>query len=161
MLGVGSEAPDFELPSYTGESVRLSKLLSEGKVVVLYFYPRAMTPGCSREAVRFKELLKEFEELGAVVLGVSTDSVERLRRFAEKYGLQGLTLLSDVNADVVRAYGALKEGVKRPSALRVTFIIGTDGKVVAVLKNVRPAEKHADEALRIVKELKQGRREGS
>ncbi len=153
MIGAGSEAPDFELPSYDGRLVRLSEYLSEGKVVVLYFYPRAMTPGCSREAVRFKELLKEFEDLGAVVLGVSMDSVTRLRKFVDKYGLHGLTLLSDVEAEVVRKYGVLKEGVKRPSALRVTFVIGRDGKVVAVLRNVRPAERHADEALRVVKEL--------
>jgi len=125
--------------------------------VVLYFYPRAMTPGCTREAIRFNELLDEFEKLGAVVVGVSTDSVERNRRFAEKHGLR-FRLLSDPEGRVAELYGVLKKGTKRPSAQRVTFIIGPDGRVYRVLENIRPAERHADEALAAVRELAGGQR---
>lgn len=150
VLEPGSEAPVFEAVTHTGSKLRLDEL--RGRIVVLYFYPRAMTPGCTREAQRFNELLDEFERLGAVVLGVSTDPPERNRRFAEKLGLR-FTLLSDPEGEIARLYGVLKEGTKRPSAQRVTFIIDMEGRIVEVLKNIRPAEKHADLALEAVKRL--------
>ncbi|NOZ89613.1 MAG: peroxiredoxin [Crenarchaeota archaeon] len=152
-LGPGVEAPDFEAETHRGDRLRLSSL--RGRVVVLYFYPRAMTSGCTREAQRFNQLLDEFEKLGAVVLGASTDPPERNRRFAEKLGLR-FTLLSDPDGSIARLYGVLKEGTKRPSAKRVTFIIDEDGVIREVIENVRPAEKHADLALEAVRRLRQG-----
>ncbi len=148
-LSPGQEAPDFEAVLHTGEKIRLSDL--RGKIVVLYFYPRAMTSGCTREAMRFNELLDEFEKLGAIVLGASTDPVERNKRFAEKLGLR-FKLISDPEGEIARLYGVLKEGTKRPSAQRVTFVIDPEGRIVEVIK-VRPAEKHADRALEVVKKL--------
>ncbi len=151
MLNVGDPAPDFELPAHTGEIVRLKDLM--GKIVVLYFYPRAMTSGCTREGIRFNELLEEFEKLGAVVLGVSTDPVEANRRFADKYGFRFL-LLSDVEGEVSEKYGVLRiTRGGRKAAKRTTFIIDSDGRIAAILKNIRPAEKHADMALEHVKKL--------
>ncbi len=148
-LSPGQEAPDFEAVLHTGEKIRLSDL--RGKIVVLYFYPRAMTSGCTREAMRFNELLDELEKLGAIVLGASTDPVERNKRFAEKLGLR-FKLISDPEGEIARLYGVLKEGTKRPSAQRVTFVIDPEGRIVEVIK-VRPAEKHADRALEVVKKL--------
>jgi len=150
VLEPGSEAPDFEATTHRGDTLRLSSL--RGRIVVLYFYPRAMTSGCTREALRFNELLDEFEKQGALVIGVSTDTPERNRRFAEKYGLK-FTLIGDPEAKVVKLYGVEKKGVKRPSAQRVTFIIDPEGRIYRVLKNIRPAERHADAALEAVKEL--------
>ena len=153
MVSVGEPAPDFEAVTHTGERFRLSSL--RGRIVVLYFYPRAMTSGCTREAQRFNELLEEFEKLGAVVVGVSTDPPERNRRFAEKLGLR-FTLVSDPEGEVARLYGVLKEGTKRPSAKRVTFVIDAEGVVRERLENIRPAEKHADLALEAVRRLASG-----
>ncbi len=149
-MSPGSPAPDFEAVSHEGRVVRLGDL--RGRVVVLYFYPRAFTSGCTREALRFNELLGEFESLGAVVVGVSTDPVDRLRRFAEKHGLRFM-LLSDPEGRVAAAYGVLKSGVRRPSARRVTFVIDAEGVVREVIANVRPAERHAELALEAVRRL--------
>ncbi len=150
MVSPGEPAPDFEAQTHEGKQFRLSSL--RGRIVVLYFYPRAMTSGCTREARRFNEILEEFEKQGAVVIGVSTDPPERNKRFAEKLGLR-FTLLSDPGGEIARLYGVLKKGTKRPSAQRVTFIIDSEGRVAEVLKNIRPAEKHADMALEAVKRL--------
>ncbi len=152
MVGPGEPAPDFELEAHDGTRVRLSSL--RGKIVVLYFYPRAMTSGCTREAARFNELLDKFEYVGAVVLGVSTDPVDKLKRFAEKLGLR-FKLLSDPEGEVAEKYGVLRKNAKRPTAERVTFIINPDGVVTAILRNIRPAEKHADKALEEVRRLAQ------
>jgi len=149
----GMPAPDFEATTHTGEQIKLSNL--KGRIVVLYFYPRAMTPGCTREARRFNELLGEFEKHGAIVIGVSTDTIERNKRFAEKLGLK-FKLVGDPEARIVELYGVRKKSAKRPSAERVTFIIGPDGTVKEVLAGVRPAEKHADLALEAVKALASG-----
>ncbi len=151
MAGKGDLAPDFETVTHTGKRVRLSDF--RGRIVVLYFYPRAMTPGCTREGVRFNELAGEFERLGAVIIGVSTDPPERNRRFAEKHGLDEIILASDPDGSIASMYGVLKKGTKRPSASRVTFIIDGEGRVVEVLRNIRPAERHADEALKVVRKL--------
>ncbi len=150
-LEPGVEAPDFEATAHTGEKVRLSDY--RGKIVVLYFYPRAMTPGCTREGIRFNELADEFEKLGAVILGISTDPPERNKKFAEKHGFDKILLLSDPEGEIAKAYGVLRQGGKLPSAERVTFIISPDGKIVEVLRNIRPAEKHADLALEVVRRM--------
>ncbi|MEB3806742.1 MAG: peroxiredoxin [Desulfurococcales archaeon] len=149
----GSKAPDFEAPTHTGGKLRLSDY--RGKIVVLYFYPRAMTPGCTREGRRFSELSEEFARLNAVIIGVSTDPPERNKRFAEKEGFKGVILVSDTDGKIAEAYGVLRKK-KRISAERATFIIDSDGVVRKVLVNVRPAEKHADLALEAVRELAGG-----
>ncbi len=150
MVSPGDKAPDFTLPDEEGKPFHLYD--HRGKIIVLYFYPRAMTPGCTREAIRFNELYYEFMRHNAIIVGVSTDSVKAIRRFIEKYGLK-FKLLSDPEARVVELYGVLKKGGKRPSAQRVTFIIDRDLRVVEVLRNIRPAERHADEALRVVEKI--------
>ncbi len=147
----GTPAPDFEAEAHDGTVFRLSGY--RGRMVILYFYPRAMTPGCTREAKRFNELLEEFERLGAVVAGVSTDPPERNKRFAEKLGLR-FRLLSDPDGRIASLYGVLKAGTKRPSAERVTFVIDDSGVVREVIRGVRPAEKHADAALDVVRRLR-------
>ncbi|MEB3861549.1 MAG: peroxiredoxin [Desulfurococcales archaeon] len=151
MVAEGEPAPDFEAKAHTGETVRLSDY--KGRIVVLYFYPRAMTPGCTREGVRFNELYEEFQKYGAVVLGVSTDPVEKNRKFAEKYGFK-FPLLSDEKGEIAEKYGVLetrKSGAI--AAKRTTFIIDKNGVIRRILKNIRPAEKHADMALDEVKKL--------
>ncbi len=154
MVAPGEKAPDFEAPSTDGTTLKLSSL--RGRIVVLYFYPRAMTSGCTREAQRFNELIEEFNKHNAVVIGVSTDPIERNKRFAEKLGLR-FTLLSDETGDIARMYGVLRPGARRVSAQRVTFIIDENGVIRNIIKGVKPAEKHADEALQAVRELVQNR----
>ncbi len=142
MVAEGEIAPDFELPDQDGNPFRLHA--QDAKFLVLYFYPRAMTPGCTREAARFNELLPKFRELGAEVVGVSMDPVPRIKRFAEKLGLR-FRLLSDVGGEVTRTYGVMKSSGK--SAERVTFILDEKKRIMRILKNIRPAEKHADLSL--------------
>ncbi len=149
-LKEGDLAPDFELPAHDGSTVRLSDL--RGRIVVLYFYPRAMTSGCTREAQRFNELLEEFEKYNAVVLGVSNDPLDKVKRFAEKLGLK-FKLLSDAENKVIEKYGVIRRRGDKVSANRVTFIISPDGVIAKILRNIRPAEKHADLALEEVKKL--------
>ena len=150
MVSEGESAPSFEAVAHTGEKVRLEDF--RGRIVVLYFYPRAMTPGCTREGIRFNELLDEFTKLGAVVIGVSTDPVDKNRKFAERNGFRFL-LVSDEDGKIARLYGVLRGSGDSLSADRVTFIIDRDGKIARILKGIRPAERHADEALAVVKRL--------
>ena len=140
---------DIVLLDSSGNKISSAEL-SRG-VVVLYFYPRAMTPGCTREGKRFNELYEEFAKLGVKIYGVSTDKPERNKRFAEKYGFK-FKLLSDPDGKVIGKLGFMKKGTKRPTSQRVTLIL-KDGEVIAVLRNIRPAERHADEALKIIKKL--------
>ena len=153
MIGVGDVAPDFCLPDQDGVEVCLSGL--RGRWVVLYFYPRDNTPGCTREARDFSERLEEFERLGAVVLGVSKDSVESHRRFRERHGLR-VTLLSDLEHRVIEAYGAWgrkkSRGREYYGTVRSTFIIDPEGVVRRVWRNVK-VKGHADEVLKALKEL--------
>jgi peroxiredoxin Q/BCP len=158
VVGEGSPAPDFQAVDQNGNSISLSSL--KGRIVVLYFYPRAFTSGCTREAERFNTLLEEFGKHGAVVVGVSTDPPERVRRFAEKLGIR-FHLVADPEARIVQAYGvARRRGSGRVSAERVTFIIDGEGVVRRVIRGVRPAEKHADLALEAVRELASSSSEG-
>ncbi len=149
-LKEGDIAPDFELPAHDGSIVKLSDF--KGKIVVLYFYPRAMTSGCTREAQRFNELLEEFERHNAVIFGVSNDPLDKVKRFAEKLGLK-FKLLSDIENKVIEKYGVIRRRGDKISANRITFIISLDGEIVKILKNIRPAERHADLALEEVKRL--------
>ncbi len=123
MVNESEEAPDFELQSHDGgETVRLSSYRG-GRWVVLYFFPKAFTSGCTRETQEFARLWGEFEKLGVVVLGISTDSVSTQRRFAEKYGVK-FKLLSDSEKRASQAYGVLRP--TGGTAERVTFIINPE-----------------------------------
>jgi len=143
----GKPAPDFELTSDSGETVKLSAL--RGKPVVLYFYPKDDTPGCTTQACGIRDAYGEFERAGAVVLGVSPDEERSHVKFKEKYGLP-FTLLADPDHTVAETYGVWGEkkymgktflGVKRS-----TFVIGADGNVTKVMHDVKPAN-HADDVL--------------
>jgi peroxiredoxin Q/BCP len=137
----GQPAPDFELESDSGETVRLSEL--HGRPVVLYFYPRDDTPGCTRQACGIRDEYARFREAGAVVLGVSSDTQASHARFKAKYGLP-FTLLADPDAVAGEAYGVTREG--KSSFERSTFVIDADGNVAKAMRRVKPDE-HADQVL--------------
>ena len=149
MVDVGSIAPGFQLEDQEGSLRSLSEF--KGKWVVLYFYPRDNTPGCTKEACDFTAQKPEFTRLDAVVIGISPDSVESHKRFVEKHGLD-LILLSDPEKDVLRAYGAWGEkksyGKVSYGVIRSTFIIGPDQLVRAVWRNVRVRQKRRGEEVR-------------
>jgi len=131
MLEVGKKAPTFTMESSEGGKVKLADLA--GKVVVLYFYPRDNTPGCTVEAENFRDAVPALKKLGAVVLGVSKDSIESHCKFRDKYTLN-FPLLSDPEGKVLEAYGAWGDkvlyGKKSKGIIRSTVLIGKDGKVV-------------------------------
>ena len=139
MLEINSIAPDFTLQDKDGNDVRLSDFA--GKRVVLYFYPRDNTPGCSRQACAFAAAYDGFRELDAVVIGVSKDSVASHQRFAEKYNLPFI-LLSDPEHAVIEAYGAWQEkknyGKVSMGIVRCTYVIGPDGRIEKVMPKVKP-----------------------
>jgi thioredoxin-dependent peroxiredoxin len=143
----GQVAPDFELASDSGETVKLSGL--RGKPVVLYFYPKDDTPGCTAQACGIRDAYGEFEQAGAVVLGVSPDSESSHVKFKEKYGLP-FTLLADADHAVADLYGVWGEkkfaGRTYLGVFRSTFVIGADGTVNKVMHDVKPAS-HADDVL--------------
>lgn len=140
-------APDFDLDADDGSRVRLSEL--RGSKVILYFYPRADTPGCTIEACEFRDLTPRIDERGAVVLGVSPDPVEDVRKFREKFDLP-FRLLADADHEVSERYGVWKEktlfGKKMMGTERATFVIDEEGKIARVYRNVR-AEGHAAKVL--------------
>jgi peroxiredoxin Q/BCP len=139
MLESGTKAPAFELLNQDGETVKLSDFA--GKTVVLYFYPKADTPGCTTQACGIRDRTSEYDAAGAVVLGVSPDEPKALRKFADKYGLP-FTLLSDSEHELAEAYGVWAEksmyGRKYWGNLRSTFIIDGDGKIAHVFPKVSP-----------------------
>jgi len=143
----GKPAPDFELTSDSGETVKLSAL--RGKPVVLYFYPKDDTPGCTTQACGIRDAYGEFERAGAVVLGVSPDDERSHVKFKEKYGLP-FTLLADPDHEVAETYGVWGEkkymGKTFMGVKRSTFVIGADGNVTKVMHDVKPAN-HADDVL--------------
>ena len=147
MLTVGSPAPDFALASDTGEAVRLSAL--KGRQVVVYFYPRDDTPGCTRQACGIRDAWEAFAATGAAVLGISRDGQDSHAKFLAKYELP-FTLLSDPDHAVAEAYGAWGEktmyGKKVMGIVRSTVVIGADGKVKAVFPRVKP-DAHARQVL--------------
>ena len=141
MLSPGDRAPDFTLPDQHGNPVRLSDL--RGKTVVLYFYPKADTPGCSTQACGVRDRRPDYESAGAVVLGVSPDPVKAISKFDQKYSL-AFPLLADEDHRVAEAYGVWVEksmyGRKYMGNERSTFVIDRDGRVQEVLRKVKPAE---------------------
>lgn len=146
---VGDVAPDFTLPDQTGTAVRLKDLLGR-KTVVLYFYPKDQTPGCTIEARAFRDSYEQFSAQSAQVVGVSADSVRSHRRFAERHGLQFL-LLSDRDGAVRRLYGVEKTLGLVPG--RVTYVIDRDGIVRHVYSSQLRATRHPREALTVLAAL--------
>jgi thioredoxin-dependent peroxiredoxin len=146
----GQPAPDFELASDTGERVRLSDL--RGGPVVLYFYPRDDTPGCTAQARSFRDGYAEFEERGVTILGVSPDTEDAHVKFKQKYGLP-FTLLADPDHEVAELYGVWIEktryGKKSMGIKRSTFVIDSDGNVAKAMPGVKP-EGHADTVLAVL-----------
>ncbi len=147
MIREGDQAPAFTLESDTGEQVSLADL--RGKPVVLYFYPKDDTPGCTAQACGIRDAYGEFEQAGAIVLGVSPDSVGKHVKFKDKYGLP-FTLLADPEHELAERYGVWGEkkymGRTYMGVNRTTFVIGGGGSVVKVMENVKPAT-HADDVL--------------
>ena len=145
-LKVGDVAPDFTLPDQNGKTVSLSAL--RGKNVVLYFYPKDFSIGCTKEACDFRDAYEDFTEAGAQVVGVSGDSVESHRKFIEKY-LLPFTLLSDEGDDVRKLYGVT--GFLLPG--RTTFVIDKNGTIRLVFSSQTDMRAHIDEALKVLKTL--------
>ena len=141
MLEVGTKAPDFELPDQDGNTHKLSDYA--GKKVILYFYPKDSTPGCTKQACGFSERYPQFLEKGAVVLGVSKDSVASHKKFQEKNGL-AFTLLSDAERQVIEAYDVWKEkknyGKVSMGVVRTTYLIDENGIIVKANDKVKAAE---------------------
>lgn len=144
MLEIGAQAPDFTLPDQNGEMHSLSDY--RGQKVVLYFYPKDMTAGCTRQACAFGELYPQFREKGAVILGVSKDSVASHKKFEEKYGLP-FTLLSDQEREVIRAYDVWKEkknyGKVSMGVVRTTYLIDENGMIIKAFDKVKAADNAA------------------
>jgi peroxiredoxin Q/BCP len=148
MLQPGELAPDFTLVDQEQRQVTLAQQLESGPVV-LFFYPRAMTMGCTAESCHFRDLRSEFNAAGAEAIGISTDSPERQSEFDQRHSL-GLTLLSDPDRRVARSFG-----VKRPGPLlnrRATFVIDTGRRVLASYSSEVNMEMHADRALEVLKD---------
>jgi thioredoxin-dependent peroxiredoxin len=140
-LQVGDTAPDFTIPDQDGTSVTLSEL--RGKPVVLYFYPKADTPGCTTQACGVRDHRSDYANFGATVLGVSPDPVKPIAKFADKFDL-GFTLLSDEDHSVAESYGVWVEksmyGRTYLGNERTTFVIDADGKISHIFRKVKPAE---------------------
>lgn len=146
-MNEGDEVPDFEAVDQHGEPVRLSEVLADGPVV-LFFYPKAMTKGCTAESCHFRDLAGELAAVGARVVGISADTVERQARFDAEHRLE-MPLLSDPDRSIAAVFG-----VKRPGPLlnrRMTFVIGTDRRVRAVIRSEVSMDRHADRALEVLR----------
>jgi len=153
MLQTGDKAPNFELPDQNGDPVKLSDL--KGQTLVLYFYPRADTPGCTTQACGVRDRGSEYKEIGARVIGVSPDTVEAVKKFADKFDLD-FTLLADADHSVAEAYGTWVEksmyGKKYMGVQRATFIIDPAGKVAEAFPKVSP-KTHDDVVLGALAEI--------
>lgn len=152
-MKAGDTAADFELPDETGTPRRLSDFLAKGPVV-LYFYPAAMTYGCTRESCHFRDLKAEFEELDAQRVGISADQVDKQRQFSDKHGFD-FPLLSDPDRTVAEQFGVRRGASFLPNK-RATFVIDTDRRVLEVISSEVNMTKHADRALEVLR----GRRVG-
>jgi len=151
-MKVGQKAPDFSVVDDSGKTVKLSDL--KGKKVVLYFYPKDDTPGCTKEACNFRDGIAEIKKQGAVVLGVSADSVESHKKFKKKFDLN-FQLLADTDKKIIEDYDVWKEksmyGKKYMGIERTTFVIDKDGKISHIFPKVKVAE-HYDEVLAALEE---------
>jgi peroxiredoxin Q/BCP len=148
VLTVGEKAPGFTLPSSSGQYVRLGDYLRKNRVV-LYFYPKADTPGCTKEACRFRDAIASYKKLDVSVFGISPDPIEAVYKFADKYKIN-FPLLADQNQVTSKKYGVWREknmyGKKYWGVARTTFVIGTDGKIEKVFERVKP-EGHDQQVL--------------
>jgi peroxiredoxin len=147
-MDVGDVVEDFELPDETGAPRKLSTLLADGPVV-LFFYPAAMTAGCTKESCHFRDLATEFAAVGGQRVGISRDPVDKQHQFSDKHGFD-YPLLSDADGDVARMMGVAR---KKGPPKRVTFVIGQDRRVVEVVKSEIRMSVHADRALDALKKL--------
>lgn len=154
---VGKPAPHFSLPASTGQTIDSNDL--RGQTYVLYFYPRADTPGCTVEACGFRDAIASYKKIGVPVFGISPDPIKDVTRFAGKFDLN-FPLLADEDHAVCEAFGAWGEksmyGRKYMGALRITFVIGPDGRVLHVFDKVKP-EGHDQEVLQYLATLDGGR----
>lgn len=145
MLEIGTKAPDFTLPDQNGEMHSLSDY--KGQKVILYFYPKDNTPGCTKQACNFGELYPQFQEKGAAVIGISKDSVASHKKFEEKYSLP-FTLLSDTELKAIQAYDVWKEkknyGKVSMGVVRTTYLIDEEGKIAKAFDKVKAAENPQD-----------------
>ena len=140
MLDIGTKAPEFSLPDQNGKIHSLSDY--KGQKVILYFYPKDMTGGCTAQACNFRDRYPQIQEKGAVVLGVSKDSVESHKKFEEKHGLP-FPLLADESLEVITAYDVLKpgkDGKPTKSLIRSTYLIDEDGIIIKAFGGVKPKE---------------------
>ncbi len=146
-LKVGDIAPNFSLPSSTGKNISLNDLI--GKKIVLYFYPKDDTPGCTKEACSFRDKISQFQKKNVIIYGVSADSIESHKKFIQKYSLP-FPLLSDENKYMLKTYGVWKEksfmGKKYLGIERTTVIIDENGIIKNIFDNVK-VEKHIEEIL--------------
>jgi thioredoxin-dependent peroxiredoxin len=140
--------PDFELPDQHGTPRRLTQLLADGPVV-LFFYPAAMTRGCTKESCHFRDLAAEFNEVGAQRVGISADSVDKQRQFADRHDFDYL-LLSDADGTVARMFG-VKRRIGPVPVKRTTFVIDTDRRIIDVTSSEVNMDKHADQALAVLR----------
>lgn len=150
-LKINDTAPDFELPDQDGKTIKLSNF--KGQKVLIYFYPRDFTPGCTTEACSLRDSFLNFKNLNAVVLGISKDSVESHKKFVKKFNLP-FTLLADVDHKVQQKYGVWQEkkflGKTYMGTLRTSFLIGEKGKIAKIYQKVKPLA-HAAEVLKDLK----------
>lgn len=148
---VGEKAPDFDLPASTGKNIKLSDY--KGKTLVVYFYPKADTPGCTTEACGFRDSAEEYEKAGVSVVGISPDPIDDVTNFAEKYSLN-FPLLADADHKVCEAYGVWQQktmaGNSFMGAMRVTFVVDGEGRITHVFEKVKPAG-HEKEVLEAIK----------
>ena len=145
MLNTGDAAPDFTLPDQDGNPVTLSDVLAQGPAV-LFFYPAALTPGCTKEACHFRDIVGEFTAAGVRILGISADAVAKQKTFDNTFSL-GYPLLSDADKSIAKAYGVSRRVGFLPNQ-RATFAIGADGVIVAAVRNEINMNTHADTALK-------------
>lgn len=147
-LKIGQKAPDFNLPASTGQNISLKEFKGK-KSVILYFYPKDDTPGCTKESCGFRDLFKKFKEKDGVVLGISLDPLESHEKFINKYNLP-FPLLSDENAKISKAYGVYGEknmyGKKFFGINRATFLINKEGRIEEIFDKVK-VETHPEEVL--------------
>ena len=152
-LKVGDKAPAFKLKNQDGEIISLNDL--KGKPVVLYFYPKDNTSGCTKEACNFRDEFPKFRKIKAEIIGVSADSVESHKKFADKYKLP-FNLLSDEKKEVLEKYGVWQEksmyGKKYMGIVRTTFVIGSDGKIKKIFPKVK-VDNHNKEVMEALKEI--------
>jgi thioredoxin-dependent peroxiredoxin len=152
-LEVGDKAPSFKLKNQNGETISLTDL--KGKSIVLYFYPKDDTSGCTKESCNFRDEFPKFEKMKAEIIGISADSVESHKKFAEKYKLP-FNLLSDEKKEVIEKYGVWQEksmyGKKYMGIVRTTFIIDASGKISKIFPKVK-VDEHNKEVMEALKEL--------